>query len=219
MAGEKIVLLNGLQEADKIVFTSILSLLSFKTNADWHVASEGKFDIAVVDVDNESGKKVAMDLERQGRPVICFGVNEYALSHTLRLNKPLRANDILNCLNNYEAPVQQSITRASAPAAEADKNLVGVRLTKWPDREVLASFPGSSKLCAALMKHAISLERASDVSGLPYQSVKKFVDMCKAKGCIAEMKLAYNNNEPVERKKSNGLLFSKLRLKFSTRSF
>lgn len=219
MSNEKTVRLDGLKEADQIVFTSLLSLLSFKTDSEWTIVEQGPYDIAIVDVDTDRGKLAATSLENQGKKVVCFGVNDFAKSHELRLNKPLRANDILKCLNNLTSPTMSSRTSPQPKHQDHDTHLVGVRLTRWPDREILASFPGSSKLCAVLMRHTISLEKASDVSGLPLESVERFVSMCKTKNCILERHLEINHQDTLDKKpRKHGLLFSKLRLKFESRA-
>lgn len=233
MSDEKTILLNGFKDADKVVFNSLLSLLSFKTKEEWALTNhDDQYDLAIVDTDTRTGQSKAMELENQGRAVVCFGAHAFAQSRPNHLGKPLRANDILKCLNGLTRfpPAATVLHKEKVKEKPPEKEPVatthqhedhhfGYRLSRWPDRRILAAFPGSSRLCAVLMRHSITAEKAAQMADLPLVLVKEFIEKCRETQCLSERLIDFDTvNAPKEKPKKHSHLFSRLRMKFATRN-
>ena len=67
MDSNRTISLYGFRDTDQTVFCSLLSLLSFKTNAVWEVVEDESCDVTVVDVDSNQGLDLAATMESNGR--------------------------------------------------------------------------------------------------------------------------------------------------------
>ena len=98
MKSHPMISIRGLGETEQIVFSSLLSLLAFKTKRQWQLTTEPEADLYVVDYDIELGRSIAKQISSHDGAVIYFGQHEFARQQPLYIAKPLRAADILQCL-------------------------------------------------------------------------------------------------------------------------
>ncbi len=96
----KKIRLYDFKDTDQMVFSTLLLLLSNKTSQYWEITDSGNGDIVVVDFDTSGGQYTAGALEKIGVKVVRFGSTAESKKSALWLNKPLRATDVLRCLNN-----------------------------------------------------------------------------------------------------------------------
>lgn len=213
MSAIKNIKLIGLTDNDQMVFTSLLSLLSFKTDYKWKLTTGDNDDVLIVDVDTAEGQTVASQNEKVGKHVIRFTAVQPENNQSPYLHKPLRAAEILRCLN------QVSELESTAPVVNSHNKTKAVRLTRWPPKSVLISCPGSSRLCAVLMNHSITVEKAASMAGISLNDACRFVDACTAANCITEKSVALDSSaQAQDAARKNTTLFNKLRIKFGARA-
>lgn len=227
MGANRTILLDGLRKSDEMVFSSLLTLLASKTRNNWVLISEGIGDVTVVDIDTPRGQLLADALEKKGNKVIRLtNRSESRKGDGLWLHKPVRSSDILKCLTVIDQTSANPSTKAGT-GNSATKNTNGsqhsvqiVRLFRWPSKEIIKAYPGSSRLCALLFRHAISLEKAAALSGLPYDTVLQFVNECKKGNYIKVSAINTEKTTQTLRQSStkHTNLFSKLRQKFAIRN-
>jgi hypothetical protein len=218
MDSNRRISLYGFRDTDQTVFCSLLSLLSFKTDAVWEVVEDESSDVTVVDVDSHQGLSLAETMESNGRKVIRFGQYSSMDSKRLCLNKPLRAADILKCLNSFN-PVENTSAVAEPDVHETPQQevVVGYRLRRWPCPKILSGYPGSSRLCALLLKDPLSIEQAAERSGMAADLVWDFVSACKQQNFVVEQEVTQALAETAETKPANAGLFAMLRSRFGSR--
>lgn len=201
MSSRRTILLKDLGEKDKKIFMSILPVISSKLNQEWAVVSSGEADITVVDADKKDGRVIATECELLGKVVIRISQNTKRSNTGVWLRKPIRSVGILNCVIKLDDT--HYFTKKNA------------KLHRWPKKEIIQSCLGSSRLCAIFMRKALSVERASELSGISYSKVLEFVSSCIETNCMDLIPV--DSSSFLEHKKNknylNSNLFSKLRLK------
>jgi len=232
MHANKTIHLRGLEKKDQMVFSSLLSLLSLKTTDEWTIGLQENSDAIVVDFDLEEGQRLANSLERTGKKVILYGNHPRCRQHPLWLGKPLRATDMLRCLKEIETISTTGKTHADpddqshnqSHNQSHDKSIYqqpapAVRLKRWPDRELCRAYPGAIRLCAVLMKHSVTVEKAALMAGLPYQRAADFVAKCKERNYIEEKPIEIIGiHQTVNSNNQKTKLFDRLRHKFRARA-
>ena len=205
---------------EKAVFTSLLSLLSFRTADSWEMVEDTTSDVSVVDVDTPEGNALADDLEQHGHCVVRFSANAERSSAHHRLSKPLRAADILRCLNELEEMDIAGDVAVSGRVSAPVHVTTTYRLRRWPNKQTLSAYPAASRLCAVFLKQHITVDHAASMVNLPKSDVEAFVSACQAQQLITEQ----TESAPTVVKQSdrqvskNAGLFEKLRMKFSVRA-
>ena len=221
MDSNRTISLHGFRDTDETVFCSLLSLLSFKTNAVWEVVEDESCDVTVVDVDSNQGLSLAESMENNGRKVIRFGQYSSVDAKEMRLNKPLRAADILKCLNSlYQDDVAEISESIAAPLVQEqikEETVAGFRLRRWPCQKILSAYPGSSRLCALLMKEALTIEQTVERSGMAADIVRDFVNACQQQNFVVEQSITITTRDMSEHKPANSGLFAMLRSRFGSR--
>ena len=221
MDSNRTISLHGFRDTDETVFCSLLSLLSFKTNAVWEVVEDETCDVTVVDVDSNQGLSLAESMENNGRKVIRFGQYSSVGTSDLCLQKPLRAANILKCLNSLNpadvvevaAPVAATVTQETI----RQETVAGYRLRRWPCQKILSAYPGSSRLCALLMKEALTIEQTVERSGMASDLVWDFVRACQEQNFVVEQSITITTRDMSEHKPANAGLFAMLRSRFGSR--
>ncbi|RLU01009.1 MAG: hypothetical protein D9N11_12125 [Ketobacter sp.] len=222
MDSNRTISLHGFRDTDETVFCSLLSLLSFKTNAVWEVVEDETCDVTVVDVDSNQGLSLAETMENNGRRVIRFGqLSSMDAAGEMCLQKPLRAANILKCLNSLNQGDSSGHGEQTAvPAVEEslkEEAVTGFRLRRWPCQEILNAYPGSSRLCALLMKEALTIEQTVERSGMAADIVWDFVNACQQRNFIVEQSIMIRARDRSEHKPANAGLFAMLRSRFGSR--
>ena len=221
MDSNRTISLYGFRDTDQTVFCSLLSLLSFKTNAVWEVVEDESCDVTVVDVDSNQGLDLAATMESNGRKVIRFGQYSSMSTHQPCLHKPLRAADILKCLNSLHADDRAQSPAPTASAAVGDaprqETVTGYRLRRWPCANILNRYPGSSRLCALLLKEPLTVEQAAERSGIAPDLVWDFVSACQQQNFIVQQAVTQAPEPVAEARPANAGLFAMLRSKFGSR--
>lgn len=221
MDSNRTISLHGFGDTDETVFCSLLSLLSFKTNAVWEVVEDESCDVTVVDVDSNQGLSLAESMENNGRKVIRFGQYSAMDADDMCLQKPLRAANILKCLNslnqNDEPVVEQRVVEPAAQVAMTQETVTGFRLRRWPCQKILGAYPCSSRLCALLMKEALTIEQTAERSGMAADLVWDFINACQQQKFIVEQSITITARDVSEHKPANAGLFAMLRSRFGSR--
>ena len=216
MAEKRTIGLYGLEDNDQVVFGCLLELLSLKTTKEWHVQRGDSGDVIVVDFDKDENREFARTRQGIGEQVIYYGKHEICRQQPLWLGKPLRAADILRCLKSIEESEQSGPPPNNA--TKTQQVSIGLRLKRWPDRELMSKFPGATRLCAIFMRQTVTTERAASMAALPYERVADFVAKCKSKGYIQEHYVKLSPAANAKQGKSNNSLFGRLRNKFGVRA-
>jgi len=215
MHTQRTIFLSGLRKSDEMVFSSLLSLLSSTTDEQWRITNEGVGEIVVVDIDVENGLRIAHRFERIGKKVIRLTNHSDARGPGLWLHKPLRSAEIVKCISALN---QSDRSMLSKNIICIDRATV-VSLNRWPNREILKSYPGANRLSALMRRSALTLKQISELSNQSYEDVAKFAEAC--------IRLRYldvltdkSTVQSISTKTSTAKisqLFSRLRSKFSGR--
>lgn len=214
----KSIKLAGLSDKDHIVFSSLVSLLKLKTDEEWDIVENDSANVVVVDVDSENGLKLCTNLESRNVSVVRFSHHPPTNKEgKFYLKNPLRAHELLGCLNEItlggSKPIAQSKPSSNENVSISPEAMV--KLIRWPDKKTLTNNKHAARICALLMKKPMNLERVANVGNISVDSVIKFCTDCQALG-ILEIVAAQTTTQPVaERKHSR--LFSLLRLKLGER--
>lgn len=221
MDSNRTISLHGFRDTDETVFCSLLSLLSFKTNAVWEVVEDESCDVTVVDVDSNQGLSLAETMENNGRRVIRFGqLSSVGSTSEMCLQKPLRAANILKCLNSLNQDEAVENEPSAAPVVQEqfkEETVAGFRLRRWPCQNILNAYPGSSRLCALLMKEALTIEQTVERSGMAADIVRDFVNACQQQNFVVEQSITITTRDMSEHKPANSGLFAMLRSRFGSR--
>ncbi|GAB1258944.1 hypothetical protein NBRC116494_34460 [Aurantivibrio plasticivorans] len=209
--------IQGLDARDQMVFSSLISLLSFKTSDEWEITTdEHQAKVKIIDCDSPAGLKNAIRREKMGERVIFYGNCTEAKAHEKYLGKPLRAADILSCLNTFDfQEISHKETRDVLQSTAQPTN--AVRLIRWPDRTICTSLHGSSRLCAVLLKKPVSLQMAAEMTGLTLGEVEVFVNRCRDAKCIRDIVIKTESRIEKQAGEKHVNLFGKLRMKFGAR--
>lgn len=226
--------LHGFSKNDEMVFTSLLSLLSNKTQYQWDVVQNRAAEVVVIDVDNESDTEVIRNFERDGCKVITYG-QPGLIDSTLQLNKPMRAAAILRCLAEVSTNVAVDKPNKprenevlSVPSQQPQHNIpvstpiptgvsVSYRLKRWPEPSILKATPGATRICAIMLKQVLSAEEIAESAGLALSSVREFIGNCDQKGYLdIKQRVSQIRTPPAPKSRSNPIL-AKLRSKFGAR--
>ena len=199
--------LYGFGDNDRKVFWSLLSILSHKTAKEWIIADDWDVDIVVIDIDCDLQHLKINKLKSTGRNVIVFGDYDKIKSFNNTLHRPLRAAEILQCLQSVDGNHS-----SSAPNESNNINKL-YRLKRWPPKTVLANVNHSSRLCAALLQRPISSEHLAKTVNLPLGDVEMFISSCHECGCI-QITHAAETIPTLETKNNNIALFDRIRQKF-----
>lgn len=211
------ILLSGLRKSDELVFSSLLSLLSDNTEEKWKVTNSGMSEIAVVDVDNPNGSSLANSLEKCGRKVIRVTTHSDDHEPGLWLHKPVRSTEILKCIAVLNQPSANSTTQEVGSETE-ELNTETLRLRRWPNKDILNSYPSTKKLCAILIRRALTFEQAKELTSLNTEELKQFIDLCKKQKCLlSSIQKPQKNVAPKITLKTPATLFSRLRSKLMSK--
>lgn len=211
MSSIRKIQLVAMSENDRMVFSSLLSLLSFKTSFTCRIV-EQEADIAVVDIDNLDGQKMASKFEQEGQRIIKLSATPQHSVGGTWMNKPLRAAGILDSLNN----AFDDLSEETPQSYSSSDQVKVVKLKRWPPKQVLGEFPKASRLCAVFMNHAISIEKAASLVGVNASIANHFVARCDEFGCIDQRSISMAPISELDTNK-NASLFSKIRLKLGAR--
>ena len=217
MEHNRTIVLKEFRESDQAVFTSLLTILSFKTHDEWTLVDDGDADVHVIDVDSVAGQNLAQTLEAEGHYVIRFSQQGAAQQSVHWLGKPLRAANILRCLNGFEEMDSDTPVLQTEKTVADVTTISGFRLRRWPCKQILESYPGASRLCAVMLKHTVTIEQAASMVQLPVDEVARFILECKQSQFVTELPIAVAIPQVEERTVKNAGLFDMLRQKFGSR--
>ena len=236
----KTIQLFGFNEKDEVIFSTLLSLLSSKTVDEWALIEKGISDVLIVDMAADKARLVAEDRERRGQQVIRLVAGSGAQSG-LVLGKPLRAADILRCLNGLRAEQAATVVPVAEPRAEdsarssrepapasphqgSEEISVGglsastvVRLNRWPPKFIQQRASYSARLCAVMMHHPVSLKKAASMANAPLAEAVEFVAYCLERNYAYVVPIG-RDVAPQKDESGKQNLFEKLRLKFAVRN-
>lgn len=212
MSGVKKIRLFAMAENDRIVFSSLLSLLSFKTAYTCKIV-EADADVAIVDVDNDEGKKIAASLAGQGVLLVCLSAHSPMDDAHHFIRKPLRSADVIEVIRLIEAgmePVVNTKARGSGTVRVA-------KLLRWPPKLVLTEFPKAARMCAVFMNQRLAPDHAAEMVGVETAIVEKFLERCAEFDCIEWQTGSETPVTSTSAETKHASLFSKLRLKLGAR--
>lgn len=239
----KTIQLHGFSKNDEMVFTSLLSLLSNKTQYQWDVVQNRSAEVVIIDIDNESDVSVIQHFERSGHKVITYG-QPSVQQPPLQLQKPMRAAAILRCLAQvsvhattpsdvpaesivYTVPPETPTIKADTATVAEEPSVepstpVGIslsyRLKRWPDSSVLKATPGATRICAIMLRQVLSVEEIAELGGLAVANVREFIGNCDQKGYLdIKQRVSQINRPPITPKSKINPILAKLRLKFGAR--
>ena len=98
MGSERSIFLCGVSEADKAVFSSLLSIITLKTSERWVLSDGTTPDVVVVNVDSHKGQAFLRKVKSETKVITLAADSLPPSDQNLRLRRPLRARDILTCL-------------------------------------------------------------------------------------------------------------------------
>lgn len=116
----KKILLQGLRKSDEMALTGLLSLLPSQHRGEWTITDKGVGDITIIDIDDPGGIDLAKKLEHNGQLIFSLTVRKDDDIPGIRLRKPLRSKDILNCFEqiaHFSSGKEAPGKAASAAAA------------------------------------------------------------------------------------------------------
>ena len=211
------IALQEFRESDHAVFTSLLTILSFKTHDSWELVENRESDVTVIDIDKPAGRDLASTLEQEGHYVIRFSQQCPTDQDVHWLGKPLRAANILRCLNAFDEHDSDMPVVQTEKTLAAVTTISGFRLRRWPCKQILEAYPGSSRLCAVMLRNTVTIEQAASMVGLAVSDVARFILECKQQQFISELPMAVAAPTVEEKPVRNAGLFDMLRLKFGAR--
>ncbi len=231
----KTIQLHGFSKNDEMVFTSLLSLLSNKTQYQWDVVQNRSAEVVIVDTDNESDVSVIRNFERNGSTVITYGQSGIQ-NPPLQLNKPMRAAAILRCLAEVSNnPSMHSGTKPESVRTSKSKSSgmspkaidsppvptgvsLSYRLKRWPDPTILKATPGATRICAIMLKQVLSAEEIAELADLAIANVREFIGNCDQKGYLdTKQRVSQISTPPAAPKSRINPILAKLRVKFGAR--
>lgn len=109
----KSIRLYGFTKNDALVFTSMLALLSNKTNYHWRITRSGLAEVLVVDVNAIRGVEQIPEIIEHAKMVVTYG-NRKLNDDYIVLTKPLRAATVLKCLSEITCAQKLSITHTQS---------------------------------------------------------------------------------------------------------
>lgn len=220
MSVVKKIQLYAMSDNDRMVFSSLLSLLSFKTAFTCQIV-EGDGDIAVVDVDSDIGRTQADSLFGQVDLVIKISAqttpNTTSSAGDCVVHKPLRSVDIIRVLELIEGrPSAHAEMTLSSDKSSAEQVQL-YKLTRWPPKAVINDFAKGARLCAAFMSHELAVEKAATMVGVSAAQIELFLARCREYDCVATRLSQHSTIEHASASAKHASLFSKLRMKLGAR--
>lgn len=199
--------LYGFSEKDRKVFSSLLSILRLKMEDAWIISDDWENDVIFIDIECDPQELKIKSLISHGKNVVVFGEKKKISHFSYHISRPLQATKILHCINYFKV--------GKNPAKNIETNTIQetrYKLKRWPSTSITENFSHSSRLCAVLMQHPVSIQTASKMVNMREADVQKFVDKCLANQYL---KIVEGESPPNSiRKKRNSALFDKIRRKF-----
>ncbi|GAB2203122.1 hypothetical protein [Sessilibacter sp. MAH4] len=225
---KRTIQLLGFNKNDEMVFTSLLSLLSNKTEHQWDVVPVRSVpaEVLIVDVDSIEGAQFIKNQTASRQKIIHFGHFDGIGGLELRLNKPMRAAGILRCLAevskkpNVETRSETRVPPVTVASPEPIGVTTGYRLKRWPEPSILKETPGATRICAIMLKRVVSVDEISEMAGINTENVHQFITNCSKRGYLdIKQRVAQMTTKVTEPPKRRGNpILEKLRMKFGVRS-
>lgn len=104
----------GLTPKDQLVLKSLIDLMISRTNEDWTYTDNGEGDVVIVDTENlQNSPEIIREMESRQTIVIEFSAVATANSR-LRIQKPLRAANLIAVFNSVETELSDQKGRPEA---------------------------------------------------------------------------------------------------------
>jgi len=209
----KTIRLHGFSKNDELVFTSLLSLLSNKTQYDWDVVANDDAEVVIVDIESTDDEREIDRVRSGAKSVVTYGNRSISDDFPI-LSKPMRAASILKCLSEISGTLEPSIAHDDDVLDAAPCIDQAYRLRRWPPPHILKSTPGAARICAILLKQVETAQQVAEQASVELEQVEAFIQQCMDEGFMVAKERTFTVASP--RKKRTGLepIFSKLRAKF-----
>lgn len=209
----------ALSERDQIFLKSIIAIYNTRGNANWEKLETGQL-IDALFVGKGADKRQFLKVSRNINIVISLDDNiAKEHGHTIYLNPPLRATELIEKLKQVENIFKQASIKP-VKASKVNQTVNKLRLLQWPKAELISQDAAYRVLSALLSRRAMSLHELTAISKKSEEVCKAFIDSLITAGC-AEYIVASSssdntinsslNREPVSASKKG--LLDKIRTK------